>query len=86
MKRALFALIFGAAIANAQFSLWMGAKFHRASVESLPAGNFSSMSPGVGHYVFVDEDTVLQISSTGPWSIDYLDPKDDPRLNVAPEK
>ena len=44
------------------------------------------MSPGVGHYVFVDEDTVLQISSTGPWSIDYLDPKDDPRLNVAPEK
>ncbi len=69
-----------------QFSLGMGAKFDRASVESLPAGSFTSMSPGVGHYVFVDEETVLQISSTGPWSIDYLDPKDDPRLNVAPEK
>ena len=73
-------------VISGQLSLGTGAKFDRASVESLPAGSFTSMSPGVGHYVFVDEDTVLQISSTGPWSIDYLDPKDDPRLNVAPEK
>ena len=73
-------------IISGQFSLGMGAKFDRASVEPLPAGSFSSMPPGVGHYAFVDEDTVVQISSTGPWGIDYLDPKDDPRLNVAPAK
>jgi quercetin dioxygenase-like cupin family protein len=73
-------------VVSGQFSLGMGAKFDRASVESLPAGSFSSMPAGVGHYVFVDEDAVVQISSTGPWSIDYLDPKDDPRLNVAPGK
>ncbi len=73
-------------VISGQFSLGMGAKPDRASVESLPAGSFSSMPPGVGHYLFVDEDTVVQISSTGPWSIDYLDPKDDPRLNIAPAK
>ena len=73
-------------VISGQFSLGMGATPDRASVESLPAGSFSSMPPGVGHYAFVDEDTVVQISSTGPWSIDYLDPKDDPRLNVAPAK
>jgi hypothetical protein len=29
--------------------------------------------------VFVDEETVIQISTTGPWSITYLNPADDPR-------
>jgi quercetin dioxygenase-like cupin family protein len=73
-------------VISGQFSLGMGARPDRAGVETLPAGSFSSMPPGVAHYAFVDEDTVVQISSTGPWGIDYLDPKDDPRLNVAPEK
>ncbi len=73
-------------VISGKFSLGMGSKFDLASVESLPAGSFSSMPPGVGHYVFVDEDAVVQINSTGPWTIDYLDPKDDPRLNVAPAK
>jgi quercetin dioxygenase-like cupin family protein len=71
-------------VISGKFSLGMGSKADRASVESLPAGSFSSMPPGVSHYLFVDEDAVVQINSTGPWSIDYLDPKDDPRLNVAP--
>ena len=43
-----------------------------------------AMPPQVAHYVFSDEETVLQITSDGPWAIDYIDPKDDPRLNVAP--
>jgi quercetin dioxygenase-like cupin family protein len=73
-------------VISGQFTLGMGAKADRARAEPLPAGSFSSMPAGVGHYVFVDEDAVVQISSTGPWSVDYLDPKDDPRLNVAPAK
>lgn len=73
-------------VISGKFSLGMGSKADRASVESLPAGSFSSMPPGVGHYVFVDEDAVVQINSTGPWTIDYVDPKDDPRLNIAPAK
>ena len=43
------------------------------------------MPKGVVHYVFVDEDSVIQINAMGPWDIDYVNPKDDPRLNVAPE-
>ncbi len=73
-------------VISGKFSLGMGSKADRAKIESLPAGSFSSMPPGVGHYVFIDEDAVVQINSLGPWSIDYLDPKDDPRLNVAPAK
>jgi hypothetical protein len=29
--------------------------------------------------VFTDEETVVQINSTGPWGINYVNPKDDPR-------
>jgi quercetin dioxygenase-like cupin family protein len=71
-------------VISGKFNLGMGSKADRAIAESLPAGSFSAMPPGVAHYVFVDEDSVVQINATGPWGIDYLDPKDDPRLNIAP--
>jgi quercetin dioxygenase-like cupin family protein len=73
-------------VISGKLSLGMGPAADRASVESLPTGSFSSMPPGVVHYVFVDEDSVVQINAAGPWSIDYINPKDDPRLNVAPSK
>ncbi|HEY8125862.1 MAG TPA: cupin domain-containing protein [Methylocystis sp.] len=71
-------------IISGAFSIGRGPAADRASVEKLPAGSFLSMPAGVLHYVFVDEDSVLQINATGPWKIDYYDPKDDPRLNIAP--
>jgi hypothetical protein len=40
---------------------------------------FFAMSPGSAHYFFADEDTVIQLNSTGPWGINYINPKDDPR-------
>jgi hypothetical protein len=33
----------------------------------------------MAHYVFADGDTVIQINSTGPWGLTYVNPKDDPR-------
>jgi quercetin dioxygenase-like cupin family protein len=72
-------------VISGKFNLGIGPKADRASVESLPAGSFSSMPPGVAHYVFVDEDSVVQINATGPWGIDYVNAKDDPRLNGVPE-
>jgi quercetin dioxygenase-like cupin family protein len=71
-------------IISGAFSFGRGQAADRASVEKLPAGGFLSMPAGVLHYVFVDEDSVLQINASGPWKIDYYDPKDDPRLNIAP--
>jgi quercetin dioxygenase-like cupin family protein len=64
--------------------LGLGNAADRASVEELPAGAFSTMPPGVAHYAFFDEDTVIQIDALGPWAIDYVNPKDDPRNQIAP--
>jgi hypothetical protein len=33
----------------------------------------------MAHYVFMEEETVIQISTVSPWGLTYIDPKDDPR-------
>jgi quercetin dioxygenase-like cupin family protein len=59
--------------------LGMGTTADRDKAKVLPAGSFFAMSPGSAHYFFADEDTVIQLNSTGPWGIDYVNAKDDPR-------
>ena len=54
--------------------LRMGDKEH-----VFPAGSFYATPPGMVHQFAADEDTVIQINSTGPWGINYVNPKDDPR-------
>lgn len=71
-------------VISGQINLGLGPAADRAGAEALPAGSLSTMPPGVVHYVFVDEDAVVQINAIGPWSIDYVDPKDDPRNQIAP--
>jgi quercetin dioxygenase-like cupin family protein len=59
--------------------LGMGTTADRDKAQVLPAGSFFALSPGSAHYFFADEDTVIQLNSTGPWGINYVNPKDDPR-------
>jgi quercetin dioxygenase-like cupin family protein len=57
----------------------MGETADRAKAEPPTAGTFFAMPPGTPHFVFADEETVIQISTNGPWGLTYVDPKDDPR-------
>jgi quercetin dioxygenase-like cupin family protein len=59
--------------------LGMGTTADRGKAQVLPAGSFFALSPGSAHYFFADEDTVIQLNSTGPWGIDYVNAMDDPR-------
>jgi quercetin dioxygenase-like cupin family protein len=59
--------------------LGMGTTADREKAQVLPAGSFFALTPGSAHYFFADENTVIQLNSTGPWGIDYVDAKDDPR-------
>ncbi|ACM20872.1 cupin superfamily barrel domain protein [Geotalea daltonii FRC-32] len=38
----------------------------------LPAGGYFSLPAGLVHNAWVDEETILQIATTGPWSLKVL--------------
>jgi quercetin dioxygenase-like cupin family protein len=59
--------------------LGIGATADRSKAQALPAGSFAAIPAGTAHYAFANEVTVVQLNSTGPWDITYVNPKDDPR-------
>ena len=66
-------------VISGTFKLGMGEKADEASAHPLPAGSFFAFAPGTPHYAFMEGETVVQISTVGPWGLTYVDPKDDPR-------
>jgi quercetin dioxygenase-like cupin family protein len=59
--------------------LGMGEAADRSKAQALAAGSFFALPPGMAHYVFADDETVIQLNSNGPWGLNYVNPKDDPR-------
>jgi quercetin dioxygenase-like cupin family protein len=57
----------------------MGETADPRKAQPFPASSFFARPPGMAHYVFVEEETVIQISTVGPWGLTYINPKDDPR-------
>jgi quercetin dioxygenase-like cupin family protein len=66
-------------VLSGTFLLGTGETAERETTEALPEGSFFAFEPGMTHYVFTDEETVVQINTTGPWGIEYANPEDDPR-------
>jgi quercetin dioxygenase-like cupin family protein len=66
-------------VISGTFRFGIGETADRNKAQPLPAGSLFVCSPGMAHFVFADEDTVIQLNSNGPWGITYVNPKDDPR-------
>ncbi len=66
-------------VISGTFRLGMGETADPSKAKALPTGSFSATAPGTAHYVFTDEDTIVQVNTTGPWGINYINPKDVPR-------
>ncbi len=49
------------------------------ATEAFGPGSFIAFEPGTVHYVYTDEETVIQLNSTGPWALEYVNADDDPR-------
>jgi quercetin dioxygenase-like cupin family protein len=58
--------------------LVVGSIANAPSAPPLTAGSFFSTEPGTPHMLLVDEDSVIQVNSRGPWGLNYVDPADDP--------
>ena len=62
----------------------MGDKIDEGSMHALTAGGYSKMPAKTRHYVRTKGETTLQIYSTGPFEVTYVNPKDDPRKKTTP--
>lgn len=66
-------------VISGAFHIGMGEVRDETKAHKLPAGGFFAFDPGLAHFAHVEEETVVQLSSTGPWTINYINPADDPR-------
>ena len=66
-------------VISGTFIKGMGTTVDPSNYVSYPAGSLIAMPPNTPHYVTFKEETVIQITTTGPWDLVYINPKDDPR-------
>jgi uncharacterized RmlC-like cupin family protein len=61
------------------FATGYGDSFDSARLKILPAGSFYTEPANVPHYIEIQEDTVLQVSGTGPSGRNFVKPADNPK-------
>ncbi len=70
-------------VISGSFNIGMGEKFDRHGTREMPAGTYGYWAPGMAHFVWIKGETVAQFHGLGPWSIQYINPADDPRNQAA---
>ena len=74
---------YGASMSRSGPASLVGDIFDASSTKALPAGSYSSMPPGMKHFGWVKGETILQLSTIGPWTLTYVNPADDPRAKKS---
>ena len=57
----------------------MGEKWDDGGMKTFTAGAFARMPKRTAHYVQAKEETIVQVHGTGPFTLTYVNPNDDPR-------
>jgi hypothetical protein len=66
-------------VISGTFQIGMGDKFDEKALRPMPAGTYGFWEAGMKHFVVIKDETVVQFHGSGPWSIQYVNPADDPR-------
>lgn len=66
-------------VVSGTFRLGSGDVLDPANTTAMEPGSYTSMPPGMRHFAIAEGETVIQLTSTGPWEITYVNPEDDPR-------
>jgi anti-sigma factor ChrR (cupin superfamily) len=68
-------------VISGTLNMGVGDKLERSKTKPLGPGSMAIMQPKTNHFVWTKEETVVQLNGTGPWTITYVNPTDDPRKN-----
>jgi hypothetical protein len=66
-------------VVQGTFNIGMRDKVDDTKAKAMPVGTYGYWTAGMKHFVFVKGETIVQFHGEGPWQINYVDPKDDPR-------
>ena len=66
-------------VISGTFNIGMGEKFEDKALKPMPPGTYGFWEAGMKHFVAIKGETVAQFQGMGPWSIQYVNPADDPR-------
>ena len=66
-------------VLSGTFHLGAGEKFDQSAGKALPAGTYTTMPAGMRHFAWAEGETILQLTTIGPWGITYVNEADDPR-------
>jgi len=67
-------------VISGTFRIGMGEEADPDEATTLEPGGFFAYPPGMAHYAYAEGETVIQLNSTGPWTITYVTDDDDPRM------
>jgi quercetin dioxygenase-like cupin family protein len=70
------------AVKSGQFMYGMGDQRKAADLKAMKPGSSGDMPAGMHHYAEAHGKTRVEISSTGPFVINYVHAKDDPRTKA----
>ena len=66
-------------VISGEFFMGVGEKFEEGKGTALKAGDVGIMQPKTPHYAYTKKATEVQVHGVGPWTLTYVNPKDDPR-------
>ena len=66
-------------VISGTFHMGVGDKLDQTKTKSLSAGSVAIMQPKTNHFAWTKEETIVQVHGVGPWTINYVNPADDPR-------
>jgi len=70
-------------VLSGTFHVGAGERVDESAGKTLAAGSYTVMPPQMRHYAWAEGETVVQVSTIGPWGITYVNPDDDPRKQQA---
>jgi anti-sigma factor ChrR (cupin superfamily) len=66
-------------VISGTFHMGVGDKLDQTKTKPLSAGSVAIMQPKTNHFAWTKEETIVQVHGVGPWTINYVNPADDPR-------
>jgi hypothetical protein len=72
-----------ATVISGVLNMGVGDMLEPSKTHALGPGGVSIMQPGTHHFAWFGEETILQLHGSGPWTVSYVNPADDPKNQAS---